>query len=160
MADKESRRLQENEQENLRDDYMWLDNYNNPNNVDLNVLVKQMIELKNSILKLKIKMKYYKKYEPKIKYRKKHKLYIERFQTKLNNTKNQLKPIRKEAMENYGYDKKSYEKDKKNIMKIMVIKIMMIKIMIIKIMMIKIMTIKIMMIKIVMIKIVMMKIKK
>ena len=63
--------LHETEQENLRDDYMWLDNYNNPNNVDLKVLVKQVIELKNSILKLKIKIKYYKKYEPEIKYRKK-----------------------------------------------------------------------------------------
>ena len=91
---------------------MWLDNYSNPNNVDLKVLVKQMVKLKNSILKHKIKIKYYKKYEPEIKYRKKHKLYIERFQTKLN-TKNQLKSIRKEAMENYGYNKKSYEKDKK-----------------------------------------------
>ena len=71
IADEELRRLQENEQENLRDDYMWLDNYNNPNNVDLKVLVKQMIEIKNSTLKLKIKIKYYKKYEPEIKYRKK-----------------------------------------------------------------------------------------
>ena len=56
IADEELRRLQENEQENLRDDYMWFDNYNNPNNVDLKVLVKQMIELKNSILKLKMKL--------------------------------------------------------------------------------------------------------
>ena len=31
---------------------MWLDNYNNPNNIDVKVLVKQMFELKNSILKL------------------------------------------------------------------------------------------------------------
>ena len=72
-----------------------------------------MIEFKNSILKLKIKIKYYKKYEPEIKYRKKHELYIKRFQTKLDNTKNQLKSIRKETMKNYGYNKKSYEKDKK-----------------------------------------------
>ena len=99
---------------------MWLDNYNNPNNVDSKVLVKQMIKLKNSILKLKIKIKYYKKYEPDIKYRKKHKLYIERFQTKLNNTKNHMKKI------------------KKYIMKIMMIKIMVIKIMMIKIVMMKI----------------------
>ena len=83
---------------------------NNPNNVDLKVLVKQMIELKDSILKLKIKIKYYRKYEPEIKYRKKHELYIKRFQTKLNNTKNQLKSIRKETMKNYGYNEKSYEK--------------------------------------------------
>ena len=89
---------------------MWLDNYDNPNNVDLKVLVKQMLELKNLILKLKIKIKYYKKYEPEIKYRKNHDLYIERFKTKLNNTKNQLKSIRKEVMKNYGYNKKTYEK--------------------------------------------------
>ena len=50
---------------------MWLDNYDNPNNVDLKFLVKQMMELKNSILKLKIKLEYYKKYEPEFKYRKK-----------------------------------------------------------------------------------------
>ena len=92
---------------------MWLDNYDNPNNIDLKVLVKQMLELKNSILKLEFKIKYYKKYEPEIKYRKKHELYIKRFQTKLNNTKNQLKSIRKETKKNCGYDKKSYEKDKK-----------------------------------------------
>ena len=59
IIDEELRILHEKEQENLRDDYMWLDNYNNPNNVDLKILVKQMIELKNSILKLKIKIKYY-----------------------------------------------------------------------------------------------------
>ena len=40
-------------------------------------------------------------------------MYIKRFQIKLNNRKNQLKSIRKEAVKNYGYDKKSYEKDKK-----------------------------------------------
>ena len=133
IADEELRRLQKNERENLRDDYMGLDNYDNPNNVDLKVLVKQMIELKNSILKLKIKIKYYKKYELEIRYRKKHKLYIERFQIKLNNTKNQLKSMRKEAKENYGYNGKSYEKDKKYIMKIMTIKIMTIKIVIMNI---------------------------
>ena len=92
---------------------MWLDNCDNPNNVDLKVLVKQMIELKDSILKLKIKIKYYKKYEPEIKYRKKHESYIKRFQIKLDNVKNQLKSIRKETMKNYGYNKKTYEKDKK-----------------------------------------------
>ena len=48
IADEELRRLQENEQEKFIDDYMWLDNYDNPNNVDLKVLVKQMLELKNS----------------------------------------------------------------------------------------------------------------
>ena len=112
IADEELRRLQENEQENLRDDYMWLDNYEDKNNVDLKVLVKQMIELKNSILKLKIKIKYYEKYEPEIKYKEKHESYIKRFQTKLDNVKNQLKSIRKETMKNYGYNKKIYEKDK------------------------------------------------
>ena len=44
---------------------------------------------------------------------KKHELYIERFKTKLNNTKNQLKSIRKETMKTCGYDKKTYVKDKK-----------------------------------------------
>ena len=100
-------------QEEFIDDYMWLDNYNSPNNVNLKVLLKQMYDLKKSILKFKIKIKHYKKYEPEIKYRKKHELYIKRFQIKLNNRKNQLKSIRKEAVKNYGYDKKSYEKDKK-----------------------------------------------
>ena len=71
IADKELHSLQENEQENFIDDYMWLDNYANPNNIDLKVLIKQMLELKNSILKLQLKIKYYKKYEPEIKYRKK-----------------------------------------------------------------------------------------
>ena len=54
-----------------------------------------MLELKSSILKLEIKIRYNKKHEPEIKYRKKHELYIKRFQTKLNNIKNQLKSIRK-----------------------------------------------------------------
>ena len=67
IADEELRLLHENKQEDLRDDYMWLDNYDDQNNVNLKVSVKQMIELKNSILKLKIKMKYYKKYEPEFK---------------------------------------------------------------------------------------------
>ena len=39
---------------------MWFDNYEDQYNVDLKILIKQMIELKNSILKLKIKIKYYK----------------------------------------------------------------------------------------------------
>ena len=104
-------------QKEFIDDYMWLDNYNSPNNVNLKVLLKQMYDLKKSILKFKIKIKHYKKYEPEIKYRKKHELYIKRFQIKLKNRKNHLKSIRKEAVKNYGYDKKSYEKDKKNMIK-------------------------------------------
>ena len=36
---------------------MWLNNYDNPYNIDFKVLVKQMLELKNSILKLEIKIK-------------------------------------------------------------------------------------------------------
>ena len=39
---------------------MWLDNYNSPNNVNLKVLLKQMYDLKKSILKFKIKIKHYK----------------------------------------------------------------------------------------------------
>ena len=58
-------------QEEFIDDYMWLDNYNSPNNVNLKVLLKQTYDLKKSILKFKIKIKCYKKYEPEIKYRKK-----------------------------------------------------------------------------------------
>ena len=58
---------------------MWFDNYEDQYNVDLKILIKQMIELQNSVLKLKIKIKYYKKYEPEFKYRKKHELYIKNF---------------------------------------------------------------------------------
>ena len=39
---------------------MWLDNYANPNNIDLKLRIKQMLELKNSILKLQFKIKHYK----------------------------------------------------------------------------------------------------
>ena len=128
IAEEESRRLHRKKQEDLLDDYMWLDNYEDQNNINLKVLINQMIELKDQILKLEIEIKYYKKYEPEIKYRKKHELYIKKFQNKLDIVKNQLKSIRKETMKNYGYNKKTYEKYKK----IMTIKIMMIKIMTIK----------------------------
>ena len=83
---------------------MWLDNYNDQNNINLKVLINQMIELKDRILKLEIKITYYKKYEPEFKYRKKHELYIKKFQNKLDIVKNQLKSIRKETMKNYGYN--------------------------------------------------------
>ena len=45
---------------------------------------------------------------------KKHELYIKKFQNKFDIVKNQLKSIRKETMKNYGYNKKTYEKYKKN----------------------------------------------
>ena len=68
IAEKELKELQNT---NLIDDYMWFDNYEHQYNVDLKILIKQMTELKNSILKLKIKIKNYKKYELEFKYRKK-----------------------------------------------------------------------------------------
>ena len=34
-------------QEEFIDDYMWLDNYNSPNNVNLKALLKQMYNFKN-----------------------------------------------------------------------------------------------------------------
>ena len=78
------------------DDYMLIDNYDNPTkSLNLKVLLKQMFELEK--LKLEIKIKYYKKYDPEIKYRERHKLYIDRLQTKLNNTKNKLKSLRIET---------------------------------------------------------------
>ena len=111
---------------------MWLDNYNSPNNVNFKVLLKQMYNLKKSISKFKIKIKHYKKYKPETKYRKKHELYIKRFQIKLNNRKNQLKSIRKEAVKNYGYNQKSCEKDKKNMIKIIIMIIMIMMIILLK----------------------------
>ena len=56
IAEEELHLLHENKQEYLRDDYMWLDNYNDQNNINLKVLINQMIELKDQILKLKIKI--------------------------------------------------------------------------------------------------------
>ena len=50
---------------------MWLDNYDNLNNFDLKLLIKQMLELKNSILKFEIKIKYYKKMNLKLNIEKK-----------------------------------------------------------------------------------------
>ena len=40
ITDEKLRILHEKEQDNLRDDYRWLDNYDNPNDVDLKALVK------------------------------------------------------------------------------------------------------------------------
>ena len=70
IAEEELHLLHENKQEYLRDDYMWLDNYDDQNNINLKVLINQMIELKDQILKLEIKIKYYKKYEPEFRYKK------------------------------------------------------------------------------------------
>ena len=37
---------------------MWLDNYANPNSIDLKLRIKQMLEFKNSVLKLQFKIKH------------------------------------------------------------------------------------------------------
>ena len=94
---------------------MWLDNYANPNNIDLKLRIKQMLELKNSVLKLQFKIKHYKKYEPEIKYRKEHELNIKRYEDNLVKAKKEFKKIRIKTKKNYGYDKKSYEKYLKDI---------------------------------------------
>ena len=52
-----------------------------------------MLELKNSILELQLKIKYYKKYEPENNYIKEHKLNIKRFEDNLIKTTKKLKKL-------------------------------------------------------------------
>ena len=90
--------------DDIKDDYMIIENYDNPDNsLDLKIIL-EMLEMKKLLFKYKTKIKYYKK----------HKLNTDHLQTNLINTMDRLNDIKKEAMETYKYNKNEKNNGKKS----------------------------------------------